>query len=150
MRILALCALAAAAVSVAGCDQFPKDPGGTLDRVRAERSFRVGLIAPHGGAEGKAAQAFLGRVAAATGAQPVIEAGSAEPLLKRLEEGELDLVIGAMHEKSPWATSVSLLPPLAQTVTPHGKIRLLPIARNGENAWITLLQTHAKAAGVPE
>ena len=141
---------AAAALLGAGCDSIPKDPDGTLDRVRAERVFRVGVIAPHAGAHAAASRAFLAGVSAAAGAQPRIEAGAAEPLLKRLEEGEFDLVIGPMHEKSPWATMVSPLPPLAEETTPHGKIRLLPIARNGENDWITLLHKEAKAAGVPE
>ena len=39
--------LLAAALLVAGCDSIPADPDGTLERVRGERLFKVGLIASH-------------------------------------------------------------------------------------------------------
>lgn len=142
MALLALALLAA-------CDTIPRDPDGTLERIRAERSFRVGLALPHDGAYAAASGAFLARVAAAAGARPTIEHGAAEPLLKRLEGGELELVIGAMHDKSPWAKAVSFLPPLLEETTPHGRIHLLPIARNGENAWISLLHAEARKTGAP-
>jgi hypothetical protein len=139
--------------SLSACG-IPRDPDGTLDRVRAERSFRVGLIASGDrrvGADRE--QAFLKRVAAATGASPVVTDGAAEPLLLRLEEGDLDLVLGPVSPKSPWMSEVAILRPLGQTIeAPH--LLVVPIARNGENDWIMLLEREARAvmadgAGAP-
>ena len=68
-------------------------------------------------------------------------------MLKKLEGGELDLVIGPVDAKSPWMTMVSFLPPLAEQKTPHGLLQLNAIAPNGENAWITLLDREARRVG---
>lgn len=138
---LAFCA----ALALAGCDRLPRDPDGTLDRVRAERSFRVGLIAtgdrPIG--DGRT-NAFLARVARATGARPVVKTGASEPLLIELEDGQLDLVVGVLSPESPWLGKVALLRPIGETVAPQ-HLLLTPIARNGENRWIMLLEREARA-----
>lgn len=136
----ALCA----ALALAGCDRLPRDPDGTLDRVKAEHSFRVGLIASGDSPIGAERQrAYLSRVARATGATPRLEEGSSEPLLIALEEGKLDLVIGPLSPESPWVGRVALLEPIGETVTPQ-RLALTPIARNGENRWIMLLEAEAR------
>lgn len=128
-----------------GCTDIPKDPKGTLDRIRAERVFRVAMIEPLGGAEGKAAaNTFLERVAHATGAKVSLVTGAAEPLLLRLEDGQVDLVIGTMAPDSPWIPRVAMLPSLLEQ-TRDRHLLLTPIARNGENAWIMLLEREAHA-----
>ena len=132
---------------LAGCDGIPKDPDHTLDRIRAEGVFRVGVIAPHEGPAAATAGDFLRGVAAGARATPSIELGATEPLLKKLEGGELDLVIGPVDAKSPWKTMVSFLPPLAEQKTPHGPLQLNAIAPNGENEWITLLDREARRVG---
>ena len=140
-RRLALCA----ALALAGCDRLPQDPDGTLDRVKAERRFRVGLIAagdsPVGAAE---TGAFLARVAAATGASAVVKEGASEPLLLELEDGQLDLVVGPLSPESPWLGKVALLRPIGETLEPQ-HLLLTPIARNGENRWIMLLEREARS-----
>ena len=135
------------AAMIGGCDSIPRDPDGTLERVRGDGRFRVGLVAPLGAGDAALARSFLGGVAAAASARPELERGAAEPLLKRLEGGELDLVIGALDAKSPWKTMVSFLPPLAERETAHGPIHLLAVAPNGENAWISLLDAEAREVG---
>jgi hypothetical protein len=139
-------ALAAAALT-AGCGALPRDPDGTLDRIRAERVFKVGLISSgdHRQAQERE-QAFVQRVAAATGARPTVTEGAAEPLLTRLEAGELDLVIGMVSAKSPWMAQVAILRPLDE-FPGAPPLRLAPIARNGENAWIMLLEREARVVG---
>ena len=138
---LAFCA----ALALAGCDRLPQDPDGTLDRIRSERRFRVGLIAagdaPVGVAETKA---FLARVAAATGATPALKEGASEPLLIALEDGELDLVVGPLSPESPWLGKVALLRPIGETLSPQ-HLLVTPIARNGENRWIMLLEREGRA-----
>lgn len=133
--------LLATALLAAGCDAIPSDPDGTLDRVRAERRFRVGLIATHAPPPDRASD-LLRRLSRATGAKAALERGSAEALLTRLEEGELDLVLGEFAEKSPWAAQVTLTEPIG----PAGSTILAAAARNGENAWIALVHREARGA----
>jgi len=138
---LAFCA----ALMLAGCDRLPMDPDGTLDRVRAERRFRVGLIATGGSpADRRPEAAFLARIARATGARPAVKQGASEPLLLDLEDGGLDLVIGPLSSESPWVQRVALLEPLGAVPGPH-EVQVTPIARNGENRWIMLLEREARA-----
>lgn len=134
--------------AASSCADFPRDPEGTLKRVRAEGAFRVGLVAPlQEGQLDERARALLQRVGSAAGATARIESGDAEPLLNRLEEGELDLVIGRFEKASPWKRLVSFGPPLR--VDMHGKTKfyLTAAARNGENAWIGLVEAQARDVG---
>lgn len=133
--------LLAAAFMAAGCDAMPSDPDGTLERVRSERVFKVGLIASPAPPPEQAAD-LLRRLTRATAARPALEPGSAEALLTRLEEGELDLVLGEFAEKSPWSAKVTLTDPIAT----HGPTILAAAARNGENGWIALVHREARAA----
>jgi hypothetical protein len=138
---LAICAV----LALAGCERLPRDPDGTLDRVRAERSFRVGLIAAGDTPIGvERTKAFLVRVARATGATPLVKEAASEPLLLQLEDGQLDLVVGPLSPASPWVGEVALLRPIGETLEPQ-HLLLTPIARNGENRWIMLLEREAKA-----
>jgi len=129
----------------AACGPIPKDPDGTLDRVRSERSYRVGVIASGAPIGADRQNLFLAKVSKAAEARPTLRTGAAEPLLTMLEEGQLDLVIGPMAPHSPWSKQVTFLPPLAEQVTSDGHVHLLAIAKNGENEWISLLHPEAKA-----
>ncbi|HWH16717.1 MAG TPA: hypothetical protein VNT77_00030 [Allosphingosinicella sp.] len=126
-----------------GCEGIPKDPDGTLDRIKAERRYRVGLIAP--GTDAGKQRLFLHRVSAAANAQPLLEHGASEPLLTKLEEGKLDLVIGELAPNSPWAKRVTILPPLGERVSKEGHVHIVGVAKNGENGWIGLLHREAEA-----
>ena len=134
--------LIAVLILAAGCDAVPADLEGTADRVRAERSFRVGLIASGPPLAPERATALLDGLARATGGRPALERGAAETLLARLEKGELDLVLGEFAEPSPWAAQVTITEPIAR----RGEAVLAAAARNGENEWISLLFREAKAA----
>ena len=136
--LVALCLLAG------GCTDFPKDPDGTLDRIRSERRFTVGIVA--GQAKMAALErAYVARVAAAAGARPEVATASAEELIGRLAAGKIDLLVGEFGASSPWSRHVSFLPPLHERTTPSGNLLLVPAAANGENAWIGLLYREAKA-----
>jgi hypothetical protein len=135
--------LLAAMLMTAACDAMPADPDGTLQRIRGERRFRVGLIAPTlPPLAPERARAFVQGLSRATGATATMEEGAAEALLTRLEEGELDLVLGEFSEQSPWAPKVTVTEPIAA----RGPIVLAAAARNGENAWISLVFREARAA----
>ena len=129
----------------ASCGEFPRDPEGTLKRVRSEHSFRVGLVTtptenePH--AEVVALLAAIGR---RVEARPDIVRGDGEPMLKQIEEGELDLVIGRFEKKSPWAKSVTIGPPLRKEKRGKAEFHLAPVMQNGENAWIALVEREVR------
>ena len=143
--------LCLAFLAASSCGEFPRDAEGTLERVRAERVFRVGLVAPlHAGNLDPRAKALLRRVGQSTGARPSLESGDAEPLLDRLKEGELDLVIGRFEKNSPWKTLVSFGPPLRIQRHKKTEFHLTAAARNGENAWIGLLEAEAPNSGAEE
>jgi hypothetical protein len=140
-----LALLAALWIVPASCG-LPKDSEGTLERVRQSHQLRVGLILAAPGAPiEEPASALLARLAAATGAAPRLLPGDAEPLLSRLEEGELDLVVGRFTASSPWSTLVTLSPPLATTKQGETEIILAAAMQNGENEWISLVEREARA-----
>jgi hypothetical protein len=133
-------------LAAASCSEFPADPDGTLERIREQRVFRVGLVRlPGDGGIAAPAARLLQRVGQAAGARPRLERGEMEVLLHRLEEGEIDLVIGRFEAKSPWTGLVSLSPPLHKEKSGKAEFRLAAAMRNGENAWIGLVEREARA-----
>jgi hypothetical protein len=133
---------------VAACGSLPRDVEGTSERVEASRVVRVGLF--HGllaGPDRARAAAWLDRLGRATGARPQFVTGAAEPLLARLQAGELDLVIGEVALDSPWVDEVAVIEPLATHEVGGRTIGLSPIARNGENRWIVLLEREVRDMG---
>lgn len=138
-----LALLLGATLLMGGCDAIPADPDGTLERIRGEGRFRVGLIASTTAPLAPdRARALVDRLSRATGATAMVEEGAAETMLTRLEEGGLDLVLGEFSERSPWAPKVTVTEPIAA----RGPIVLAAAARNGENAWISLVFQEARAA----
>ncbi|WP_106640260.1 hypothetical protein [Allosphingosinicella vermicomposti] len=127
----------------AACDSLPRDPEGTLDRIRAEKIVRAGIVAGRDGNDLE--RAYLAAVARRAGARAIVQSGTAESLIGKLEAGEIDLLIGEFSPTTPWVTRVSFMPPLAERMTPYGNILLLAAARNGENEWIGLLHREAEA-----
>lgn len=126
---------------LAACQNYPRDTAGTLQRIQSGHVVRVGLIAGEAETRDQAKiAAYLDRVSKATGARPVVTRGAAEPLLLRLDQGALDLVIGDMSESSPWVADVMVIEPIGETMIGKERVLLSPIARNGENRWIMLLE----------
>ena len=140
-------ALLCSLLALVGCDDYPRDPEGTLARVSAEKSFKAGIVAGADPAGIDPAAMLLVRVGERTGARALIERGSAEPLLAKLEAGELDLVIGDYVSTTPWSTNVSLSPPLAIRHDGGAEIHVVAAMRNGENAWIGLVEREARKLG---
>jgi len=133
---------------LAGCGNLPKDPDGTLDRIRREHVIRVGRV--QGGSTIDAAEwrQVLTLLEASTEAKPILQFGMLEPLLLDLEAGKLDAVVGGrFDEKTPWKARVSLGPPIRMIETSTGTTASHIVVRNGENAWIMMVQRETKAAG---
>ena len=90
------------------------------------------------------ANELIHRIGEATGASPQLLRGEAEPLLKQLEDGHGDLVIGRLEKKSPWMRRVTIGPPLRLEKQSNAQFQLVPVMRNGENAWIALVEKAAR------
>ena len=58
--------------------------------------------------------AFVRRVAGKLGARVEMRTGDTEGLLEALKADELDLVVGPLSQKSPWAAEVALIKPLTE------------------------------------
>lgn len=163
----------ALALVLTGCGAYPADPDGTLERVRSG-TLRVGASEngawvelsrpapyPAAGAGGdnqdgtrteqdvRGSEAELVRgFAERLGADIEWTSGAEHVLAEELKHGELDLVIGGLDEKTPWAKHGGLTRPYAETRDSRGSLRkhvmLVPM---GENAFLLELDKFLKAAG---
>lgn len=128
---------------LAACDTLPRDTDGTLDRVRAAHEVRIGMTDEFRVSR-PAIDSLVRHVSAAADARAMMVRGTAEPLLAALEEGQVDLVIGAWIEKTPWTTDVSLTPPIARRMVGETVLELRGAVRNGENRWAMLVEHAAR------
>ena len=134
-----------ACLALAACGPYPRDVSGTLDRIEQTDQFRVGF-AELSREDEQMASAFVERLEQATEAEAEIDTGSLERQLARLEEGELDIVVGEFAAETPWATPVTILEPLSTRRVGTRTLDLSPAARNGENRWIALLEREIRDA----
>lgn len=134
-------------LALVACGPYPNDVTGTLKDIERTRTFKVGF-ADMRPADVAMAHAFVARIEQATGAEAAIDKGPAETQLARLEHDQLDLVIGEFAQDTPWGTDVTILEPLAMRTAGEHEMGLSPVAANGENRWIGLLEReirdHAK------
>ena len=112
---------------------------GTLDAIERDGRLRVGFT-ELGADDRIAAQAFVERLEAATGATAAIDLAPMETQISRLEDGELDLLIGEFREDLPWTTQVAVLEPLSRRTVGKHRFGLSPVTANGENRWIALVE----------
>jgi hypothetical protein len=130
-------------VILAACGPYPRDVSGTLDAIEQHGRVRVGLADLRREDE-PLARAFISRVERATGARADVDTGHLESQLARLEEGELDLVIGELAVDTPWAPAVAIVEPLRQRREGERVLGLSPVTANGENRWVALLEREVR------
>lgn len=136
-------------IAVASCEGGPRDPEGTLERVRGGE-LRAGwnhnppwcAAGPGGEPTGRDADLVraLGRE---LDARIVWVAGDKEELLDRLERFELDLVACGVPRSTPWKKKIGF------TRIPSGQHALA--TPPGENGWLvalnrTLARLHREAS----
>ena len=141
-----LLVLVAAAVLLTGCgtsllpDDFPADPDGTLDRIRADGVVRVGASPRPGwvevgddaptGREPELVEAF----AESLGADVEWTVTGEEELVRLLEDGEIDLAVGGFTADNLWVSKVGLTRSYAEVEvagTTEAHVMMVPM---GENA----------------
>jgi len=134
---------------LARCGDLPKDPEGTLERIRRDHVIRVGRVQGSSATDALVWRRILERLEASTKAKSIFKSGMLEPLLLDLEAGKLDAVVGGrFDEKTPWQTRVSLGPPIHRIEIPAGKTVSHIVMRNGKNAWIMEVQRKIEEAEV--
>lgn len=138
--------LFASILMLAACGPYPRDITGTLDDIERTHRFTVGM-ADMRDADRAAAGAFVKRLEHVTGAKATIVDGPTETQLALLEHDQLDLVIGEFAQDTPWGTEVAVLEPLKRRAAGVHQMGLSPVAANGENRWIALLEREIRDHG---
>ncbi len=136
--------LLAFAISCAlmACDDLPRDPQRTLERVRADGEFNIGLSQGISTTTTPAARALIAHIEAHAGATARYERGDSELLLRRLEAGHgVDIVLGYFGNDNPWRGRVVFATPIARRHAPSGPPVLRAVTMNGENAWAAVIET---------
>lgn len=141
-------ALAAVCAALTGCGiQIPADPDGALDRVTSG-VLRVGASANGdlvriddgevSGSEAELVEEFADHL----DARIDWTEGSEEALVRGLERGDLDLVIGGITDETPWTDRAGMSQPYAEVRDSEGATRkLVMLVPMGENAFLTELET---------
>lgn len=132
------------ALAVLAACNLPRDPEGTLSRVRGG-TMRVGMVVDtpwvtdSAGGAGGIEGSIVRDLARGLGARVEWHKGKAAVLLDSLKERELDLVVAGLTAKSPYRTEVSLTRAYyTDTTTLHGEQAEEPhvvAVAPGENAW---------------
>lgn len=143
-----------AAVGLAGCGAYPKDPGRTLQRVRHEGPAAPWTVVGEAELRGAAPLAEAEGVPLAG-----IEVGLAvafaddldvrvqwrvdgeSGLVERVEMGTLDLVIAGLTSDTQWSSRIGITRGYAQVVDSGGRKRKRVMGvPAGENAWVSALE----------
>lgn len=124
-------------LSVSGCDDYPKDVEGTTSRVLRAHSVRAGIV--EGIDRGKA-QDITKRIGDKADADVDAKSGPAAILLRDLEHGALDVVIGKFAENSPWSKRVTVASSPSSKEGSSDELRVRPVLRKGENRWYMFIE----------
>jgi len=146
MKVLALLCLS---LLLPACNALPRDPEGTEQAIRDQKRIRVGLVPGPQGLGRAASARLLGQLESRMQARAHIVSGATEPLLRALDQGDIDIVLSPFDAKTPWATLVALTPPIAASGEGEKRVEIRAAMRNGENRWIMTVETIARAAADP-
>jgi len=130
-------------LALAACGPYPNDISGTLEGIEQSGTLRVGLteLRPE---DERTARAFIARLEQATGAHAQLDRGPAESQLARLDQGDLDLVLGDFATDSPWTPDVAIVEPLSKRLVGSREFGLSPVVRNGENRWVAIVEREVR------
>lgn len=148
---IAAALLMALSIVLAGCGlQIPSDPNGALERVTSTGVLRVG-VSVSGDLARQSGDSFTGSeveliegFAREQGATVEWTPGNEETLVTLLEDGELDVVIGGMTDKTPWAQKAGITRGYPGIPSSDGRplVMLVPL---GENRMLSTLEGYLDA-----
>ncbi|MFW5866614.1 MAG: substrate-binding periplasmic protein [Armatimonadota bacterium] len=139
LRILCAAAAGSLLLMLSGCEQFPRDPRNTLNRVTGGQLI-VGVSEnpPWVTAEGESFSGVepdvLRQFASSVGADITWHQGTETELVKALKSGRIDVMAAGLTKDSRWLGDVALTRPY------HGE-RVMAVPR-GENAFISTLERY--------
>jgi len=138
-------------VGASGCDDLPKDPNDTLERVQRS-PLRAGAVAnppwvEHGRVAAGAEVALVERFARELGTDVHWRLGSEQELFAALEAFELDLVIGGLQDSNPYLAHAAKSRPFGASFAGH---EVVIATAPGENRFLVTLDgyLHRHAAAV--
>lgn len=144
--------VAVAALAAGGCGaDFPADPDGTLDRVTTSGELRVGVsvnppwTAAPGRPDGEPSGPEIDLIrdfAASLDAEPVWVVAGEEELVRQLEEGQIQVLVGGLTATNPHLTSVGATRPYATTPEHGEQVEHVMAVVPGENALLSALERH--------
>ncbi len=135
-----------------GCATIPRDPDGTLERVRTTRVLRAGASPSEGRIDiGEAAPSgpeidLVAGFAEAVGAEVDWQTGGEEELVDAMERGELDLLAGGLSDQTPWSQRLSVTRPYAESVEDGEPVKHVLAVPLGENAMLVRLEQYLDEA----
>lgn len=141
-RVLLILAMS---LALAGCGlTVPSDPGDTLQSV-SDGELRVG-VAPDAGLTDVSTAPPSGPLvdlveefAASLDADVQWTIGSEEELVVRVEEGDLDLVVGGFTDQTPWDDRVGVTRGYTGIEGSDGRVTVMFVPL-GENAFLSTLE----------
>lgn len=119
---------------------IPRDPDGTLNRVRSEGVLRAGASPRPGWVEVGGERPtgpepeLIERFANDLGVEVEWTVGGEEQLVALLEEGELDAAVGGVTDNNPWVEKVALTRPYVEVSKDGSTEAHVMMVRMGENA----------------
>lgn len=123
-------------LALAACDEFPKDPRNTTETVKSEGVMQVGVIAGEPEDLTTRMDEAVRAIAAAHGVRADVTTGSADRLLREVEKGDLDLVVGAFPKSSPWKKRVAFTIFYPRKPDSEDQLAVRGAVRKGENRWL--------------
>lgn len=143
-RGIGICTASLLLFALTGCGMsIPSDPNGTLSRA-AGSELRVGIVVEPGLAEPGTPPTgplpdLASEYATSIETTPEWQIGGEETLVRRLENGRLDIAFGNFSENSPWLDRAALSRPFAVGGSDSRKlVALVPL---GENALLADFET---------
>lgn len=124
------------ALTLCACAPPPHDPDATTRHVERQGRLRAGLVAGVAPGQAERMRRLAGDIAQAHHARLDARTGPAGALMRDLEAGRLDLVVGVFPKRSPWSRRVAFSAPFPKADvakdTPVVRVAVHP----GENRWL--------------
>ena len=143
---------AVALLLLGGCDRFPRDSAGALERIERDHVVRVGVVEHPpwvrlgAGAPAGIEPALVEGWAAERRARVEYRTGDLHALMEALHRREIDVLAAGLHDKTPYAAKAAISQPYVTVKDARGKKETHVLAATpGESALLLSLDRFLKA-----
>ncbi|MFN0264243.1 hypothetical protein ACKTEK_10240 [Tepidamorphus sp. 3E244] len=123
-------------LALGACD-MPRDPEGTLDKVRGKELI-VGVMNVSGLDDRETAA--IERVAQRLEAEAVLQPGEPHKLVADLNTGHVHLLAGGIPKNTPFKSETGLTAPVSSTVIEGERVETVFAVRKGENGFLAAVE----------